>query len=213
MTTSLSASWLPWVCLAMVLLIWLSCVMQPQYLRGLLSNGFSVFSVNAAEQLPSIGSQATQWIFNTIVPAIGIYVSVTESVMYGTELLGWLVLLSILADGLRALVAMLVNYTFRLGKTINLAYMRYFSLRSIFTFVLFTLVLLVLYTDPGILWMVVLGVASVVYMVILGWQWGRLFCTSLIDLAGLLLYMLTVELLPAVLLFEAGRQLYMLQFA
>ena len=213
MTTALSASWLPWVCLAMVMLVWLCCVLQPQYLKGLVSNGFSAFTVNAAEQIPSVGSQIAQWLFNCIVPSIGFFVMLEQEVVQGGTLLAWLIGLEMLADVVRLSVALMVQYTFRLGKLMNLAYLRYFSLRSLFTFVLFTIMLLVNYTTPHMFWLSLLGVASVIYMITLGWQWGRLFCNSFVDVAGLLVYLFTVELLPALLLLEAGRELYFLHIS
>lgn len=216
MTTALSASWLPWVCLAMVLLVWMSCVMQPQYLRGLLSNSFSVFSVNASEQIPSMGSQAAQWLFNIVVPAMGLYIMVEQEVVEGIggiTLLGWMIVLTLLADAFRLIAALMVQYTFRLGRLMDKAYLRYYSLRSLFSFVLFTFMLLVNSTSPHTVWFTMLAIASIVYMVTLGLQLGKLFCTSPLDVAGLLAYMLTVELLPAMLVWETGRQLYFLHIA
>lgn len=212
-TASLSSTWLPWLCLAMVMLLWMSCVMQPQYLRGLLSNGLSLFTVNNTEQIPSMGSQVTQWIFNIIVPAMGLFIMAEQEVVDGLDLLGWMVLLMLIADGVRLFMAVMVQYTFRLGRMMGRAYMRYYSLRSLFSFVLFTFVLLVNFTAPHTVWFVVLEVASVVYIITLILQLGRLFCTSLLDVAGLLIYILTVELLPAALVLEAGRQLYFLHIA
>lgn len=197
----------------MVMLLWMSCVMQPQYLRGLLSNGLSLFTVNNTEQIPSMGSQVTQWIFNIIVPAMGLFIMAEQEVVDGLDLLGWMVLLMLIADGVRLFVAVMVQYTFRLGRMMGRAYMRYYSLRSLFSFVLFTIMLLVNFTAPHTVWFVVLVVASVVYIITLILQLGRLFCTSLLDVAGLLIYILTVELLPAALVLEAGRQLYFLHIA
>ena len=208
MTTALSSSWLPWVCLVMVILVWISCVLQPQYMRGLLSNSFSVFSVNASEQIPSIGSQAAQWLFNIIVPALVLFIVVEQEVILGGSLFGWMIALLVLADAFRLLAAWMVQYTFRLGRVMGKAYLRYYSLRSLFTFVLFIVMLLVNYTSPQTLWLTVFALVSVVYMVILGLQWGKLFCSSPLDVIGLFVYMITVELLPAVLVYEAGRQLY-----
>lgn len=208
-TTALTASWMPWIWLAMVGLIWMSCMMQPRYLHGLLSNSFASFTVNAAEQVPSIGSQITQWLFNSIVPAITIYTLVMQSAVYGTELFGTILLFSLLTDGFRALTAFVVHYTFRLGKLTALAYMRYFSLRSLFTFVQFILVLLLAYTTVQLPWLMLMGLMTVVYMIFLGLQWARLFCESALDIAGLVIYLLTVELLPTALLLEAGKQLYL----
>ena len=151
MTSTLAASWLPWVCLAMIGLIWLSCIMQPQYIRGLLSNGFSS-SPGAAEQTPSIGSQIMQWLFNSILPAIAIYTITAHTAIYGSALFGWLVALSILSDLVRALSGLIVQYTFRFGKRASMAYLRYFSLRSLFTYVLFIIVLLITYSSVGTCW-------------------------------------------------------------
>jgi len=197
----------------MVMLLWMSCVMQPQYLRGLLSNGLSLFTVNNTEQIPSMGSQVTQWIFNIIVPAMGLFIMAEQEVVDGLDLLGWMVLLTLIADGVRLFVAVMVQYTFSLGRMMGRAYMRYYSLRSLFSFVLFTIMLLVNFTAPHTVWFVVLVVASVVYIITLILQLGRLFCTSLLDVAGLLIYILTVELLPTALVLEAGRQLYFLHIA
>lgn len=208
-TTLLSASWLPWVCLAMMVLLWLSCMMQPRYLHGLISNSFATFTVNAAEQAPSVGSQITQWLFNTIVPAICIYTLVTQTAVYGTDLFGTILLLSLLTDVFRAVTAIAVQYTFRFGKLAGLAYMRYFSLRSLFTFVELMLVLLIAYADHTTFWVATMGIMTVVYLVILGLQWGRLFCTSVLDIVSLIIYLLTIELLPTALLYEAGKQLYL----
>jgi len=197
----------------MVVLVWMSCMMQPMYLRGLLSNGFGVFSVNTAEQVPSIGSQIAQWLFNCIVPAMGLFVMVEQEVIEGGVLFAWMIVLALLADAVRLLAALMVQYTFRLRSLMGRAYMRYYSLRSLYTFVLFAILLLVSCTSPHTGWFVVFAVASVVYVVTLGMQWARLFCTSLVDMAGLIVYMLTVEILPSVLIWEAGRQLYYLHIA
>ena len=209
--SGLSTVWMPWVCLAMVILLWLSCIMQPRYLRGLLSNSFGSFTVNAAEQAPSIGSQIAQWLSNCTVPAICIYTLAVQEAMHGTELFGMILLLSLLTDVFRTITALLLHYTFRYGKQTSLAYMRYFSLRSLFTYAEFAFVLLLMYTTPQLPWLIVLGLLTVVYMTILGLQWARLFCSSVLDVVSLLIYLLTVELLPTALLFEASKQLYFLQ--
>jgi len=104
-----------------------------------------------------------------------------------------------------------VQYTFRFGKRIAMVYMRYFSLRSLLSFVLFVVILLAAYTSPDKLWLSLLGITTVLYLVILGIQWSRLLCTSPTDLFGVIIYLLTVELLPNLLLFEAGKQLYLQQ--
>lgn len=212
-TASLSTTWLPWLCLAMVLLVWVSCMLQPQYLHGLISNSFASFAVNIAEQVPSLGSQMTQWLFNSLLPAVGVFVLVVDSTVEGFDLLGWLILISIAIDLLRIIVAAMVQYTFRFGKRIAMVYMRYFSLRSLLSYVLFVVILLAAYTSHDKLWLTMLAIATAVYLVILGVQWSRLLCTSLTDLFGVIIYLLTVELLPTVLLFEAGNQLYLQQFA
>ena len=196
----------------MIGLIWLSCIMQPQYIRGLLSNGFSS-SPGAAEQTPSIGSQIMQWLFNSILPAIAIYTITAHTAIYGSALFGWLVALSILSDLVRALSGLIVQYTFRFGKRASMAYLRYFSLRSLFTYVLFIIVLLITYSSVGTLWINILGIITAIFLVLVGIQWARLFCTSIIDVIGVVIYLITVELLPILLLFEAGEQLYTHYFA
>lgn len=211
MTSSLATAWLPWVCLAVMGLGWLSCVMQPRYLSGLISNSFAGFAINGPEQIPSIGSQVTQWLFNSIVPAIEVYVLVAQSAVYGVQLLGRLLLLALLIDGLRALTAIIVQYTFSLGKVASLAYMRYFALRSLFTFVLFIVVLMIAHSNPSTAWFVVLGLLVAIYLITLIVQWARLFCTSILDVVSMIIFLLTVELLPTFLLYEAGNQLYFTQ--
>lgn len=211
MSSALATAWLPWVCLAVMGLGWLSCIMQPRYLNGLFSNSFAGFAINGPEQVPSLGSQVTQWLFNSSVPAIGVYVLVTQSAVYGAQLLGRLLLLALLIDGLRALTAIIVQYTFSLGKMVSLAYMRYFALRSLFTFVLFILVLVIAHSTPSTTWFVILGSLVAVYLILLIVQWARLFCTSVLDVVSMIIYLLTVELLPTFLLFEAGNQLYFIE--
>ncbi len=210
-TTALATTWMPWLCLVMVLLVWLCCIMQPQYLRGLVSNCFASFAIGTAEQVPSIGSQVSQWMFNTVVPAVCVYVLVVQSAMYGTTLLAWLVALSMGIDLLRALTAWMVHYTFRLGKMTGLAYMRYFALRSMMTYLLFAIVLMIAFSSVEIGWLNLFGIMTGVYIIILGIQWTKLFCSSFLQLPGIIVYLITVELLPTVLLYEAGRQLYLQQ--
>ena len=212
-SSALSATWLPWLCLAMVLLVWTSCMLQPQYLHGLISNSFASFAVNIAEQVPSLGSQVAQWIFNSILPAIGVFVLVVDSTIVGLDFLGWLILISLAIDLLRIVVAAMVQYTFRFGKRTPMVYIRYFSLRSLLSYVLFVVILLAAYTSPDKLWLSMLGIATAAYLVTLGVQWSRLLCTSVSDLFGVIIYLLTVELLPTMLLFESGKQLYLQQFA
>lgn len=210
-TSELAVTWLPWLCLAMIMMVGLSCALQPQYLRGLMSNSFASFSSNAAEQIPSIGSQAAQWVFNSLVPAIVAFTLVADTAIYGAELISQLIVLSVLIDLARALTGIIVSYTFRLGKLASMAYMRYFSLRTVFSFVLFVIMLLLAATEASMGWLVLIGVNAAVYMLLLGIQWARLFCNSLLSVVSLITYILTVELLPTLLLFEAGRQLYLLQ--
>ena len=211
MTTTLTTSWLPWVCLAMVALLWVSCMLQPRYLHDLLNNGFSAFTTNAAEQVPSIGAQITQWLFNIIVPAICIYTLVTQSAVYGSRLFGIIILLSLLSDVFRAMTALLLQYTFHFGKLASLGYMRYFSLRALFTFIEFAITLLLTSTMVQLPWLIILGVMTIIYLIMLGLQLARLFCDSVLDILGLLAYLITAELLPTVLLYEAGKQLYLAQ--
>lgn len=212
-TSALTATWLPWLCLMMVVLIWLCCMMQPQYMRGLLSSGFASAAAGAGEQAPSIGSQVAQWLFNCTLPALGVFVFVVDSAFYGLQLIGWLIGLSMLIDLARAIILMLVQYTFRFGKRTGAAYVRYFSLRSVISYILFVIVLLAAFTQPLSLWFIMLGIVSFVYLIALGIQWVRLFCSSAQDIVCVLAYLITVELLPTLILFEAGRQLYLQQLA
>ena len=205
----MAANWLPWVCLAMVGLIWLSCMMQPQYLRGLLSNSFSTFGINSAELKPSLGSQISQWVFNMTVPAIAVYCLVVQDVEYGTDLLTRIFLLAVAIDIARTLVAWLVQYTFGFGKMFGLMYLNYFSLRSLFTFVLLCEVLLITSSEQPTAWIVLMAVTLVLFLVVLGIQWGRMICSSVLDILSIILYILTVELLPMFLLYGAAEQMYL----
>ena len=208
-SSALAANWLPWVCLAMVGLIWLSCMMQPQYLRGLLSNSFSTFGINSAELKPSLGSQISQWVFNMTVPAIAVYCLVVQDVEYGTDLLTRIFLLAVAIDIARTLVAWLVQYTFGFGKMFGLMYLNYFSLRSLFTFVLLCEVLLITSSEQPTAWIVLMAVTLVLFLVVLGIQWGRMICSSVLDILSIILYILTVELLPMFLLYGAAEQMYL----
>lgn len=212
-TTSLAAFWLPWVCLAMVILVWLCCILQPQYMRGLMSNGLASFSVGAQEQNLSLGSQLAQWLFNTTIPALAVFVLVMQAAALDTNLFTLLLVVSLAIDGVRALLALMVQYTFRLGKLSAAAYMSYFSLRSLLSYVLFVLMLLIAYTSATALWITLSAIFALVYLIVLGIQWIKLFASSLLDAIGVVIYLITVELLPNVLLLEAGRQIYMQQFA
>ena len=210
-TTSLAANWLPWLCVAMLCLVWLSCVMQPQYLRGLINNSFAPFDVNAADQIPSIGSQIAQWMFNITIPAIGAYTLVAQDATYGVGLFSRILLAAFVIEVLRTLTALLVQYTFRLGKMQQLAYMRYFSLRSLFTFALMAEILCITYTTAPA-WAIILMLLTIVaYMVVLGVQWGKLLCQSVMDILSIAIYLLTVELLPLILLYGIAAQQYMQQ--
>lgn len=208
-SSALAANWLPWVCLIMVGLIWLSCMMQPQYLRGLLSNSFSTFGINSAEQKPSLGSQISQWVFNMTVPAIAVYCLVVQDVEYGTDLLTRIFLLAVAIDIARTLVAWLVQYTFRFGKMFGLMYLNYFSLRSLFTLVLLCEVLLVICSDQPAAWSVLMIITLVLFLVVLGVQWGRMICSSPLDILSIILYILTVEFLLMILLYAAAEQMYL----
>lgn len=212
-TTSLAAFWLPWVCLAMVILVWLCCILQPQYMRGLMSNSLASFSLGAQEQNLSIGSQLAQWLFNTTIPALAVFVLVTQAAALDTNLFIWLLVVSLAIDAMRALLALMVQYTFRLGKLTAAAYLRYFSLRSLLSYVLFGLMLLIAYTSATALWSTLSAIVALAYLIILGVQWIKLFAGSLLDAMGVVIYLITVELLPNLLLLEAGRQIYLQQFA
>lgn len=205
----LAANWLPWICLAMIGLLWLCCMMQPQYLRGLVSNSFATFDNNAAEQIPSIGSQVSQWLFNIVVPVIGVYSLVVQEAEYGIHLFNRILLLALLIDVVRTLIALLVMYTFRLGKVLGLLYMRYFSLRAIYSCVLVCEILLVSYSEEPTIWITIMAITMVIYLIILGVQWARLLCSSLLEVVSVLVYLLTIELLPLLLLYAAAEQMYM----
>ena len=209
-TAALSATWLPWFCLALVVLVWLSCMMQPQYLRAVVSNSFAEFAGNTAEQIPSIGSQVAQWLFCSTVPALAVFILVVDSPLYGLEFIEQLVALAILIDLARVVAALMVQYTFRLGRRASLAYACYFSLRSLMSYALFVILMLMAYTTPNAWGIIALAVLIVVYMLILLVQWLRLFNNSLQEMAGVIVYLLTLELLPMWLLYEAGRQVYIL---
>ncbi len=212
-TPALATMWLPWVLLAMIVLVWVCCMLQPQYLRAVVSNSFASIGGNSADLVPSIGSQLFQWIFNSAVPAVAVYVFVTQSMTGSSELLGQLLVLSLLIDLARAFTALIVQYTFRFGKRSGVAYLKYFSLRSLLTYLLLVLVMLAAYTSATDLWLALLGVAAVGYLIFLGVQLTRLFCSSVLDVMSVIIYLVTIELLPSALLFEAGRQLCMQQLA
>jgi len=208
---ALAANWLPWLCMAMLGLVWISCVLQPRYLHGLVNNSFSAFDVNAAERIPSIGSQICQWAFNVAIPAIGIYIIVAQDADYTAMLFARIMVAAIIIDCLRMLVAFLVQYTFRLDKIFGLLYMRYYSIRSIYTFIMMALILCVMHSATPFMWLIVMAVNMLVFMVLTGLQWGRLIGFSLTSCVGLLIYLITIELLPMFVLYGAAEQMYMQQ--
>ncbi len=197
----------------MALLVWLSCILQPQYLRSVVSNSFATFAGTTAEQVPSIGSQLAQWLFNITMPALSVYVLLAQNTMIGVEQLTSLILLSALIDVARTVISLMIHYTFRLGKRTSLAYVRYFSLRSIFSYVLFIIALLTAYTSLDGLWITLLLIAAGIYLLILAWQLSKLFCASINEIVSVVTFIITVELLPAIMLYEAGRQMVLQQFA
>lgn len=212
-TPALAAIWLPWGCLMMALLVWLSCIMQPRYLRSVVSNSFATFAGSTAEQVPSIGSQTVQWLFNIMMPALCVYVLLTQTTMIGIELFTSLIVLAALIDVARTVISLMIHYTFRLGKRTSLAYVRYFSLRSIFSYVLFIIALLMAYTPHEGLWMTLLLIAAGIYLLILAWQLSKLFCASIPEIVSVVTFIITVEILPAMMLYEVGRQMVLQQFA
>jgi hypothetical protein len=101
-----------------------------------------------------------------------------------------------------------MQYTFRLGRRASLAYVRYFSLRSLMTYLALIIVMFMAYTAPNAWWITLLAVLIGAYILILIAQWIRLFNASVQELLGVLIFLLTAELLPILLLYEAGRQVY-----
>ena len=200
-TASVSV-WLPWLLLGALLLLGFCCMMQPRYLQGLYSNSLQSFSENSAEQIPSIGAQAGQWLLNIVLTASCAFIvmSVHER---GLEARTWGVLLGIVAgiDIFRLIAAMLVTYTFRLTRMVGFAYIRYFSLRSLYTIILLIPILLLYNTQMAetMMWMII--VLTGIFYLLLAIQWSKLFCSSPLDILFVIIYIATVEILPTALLY------------
>ena len=205
---ALAANWMPWLSMAMLVQLWLSCMLQPQYARGMYQNSLGAFANNMTEQLPSIGSQITQWMFNTTVPAFCIYALVAQDVPGGFGLFGRILLMMVGIDLLRIVVAWLVYYAFRLGKRFIPMYLRYYALRSLTMFLLFAEALVLGASAHPMAWVMAMALTYLVFMLLLGVQLARVICTSWVDVLSIMIYILTVELLPMLVLYYAAMQLY-----
>lgn len=199
-STSMTAVWLPWLLLAAVVTICLGCLTQPRYLHGLLSNSIQTFSLNTAEQTPSIGAQAGQWLLNITIAALCAY---SYRQMYTAGYNHLLTLLATAAgiDLYRLAATLLVNYTFDLKRMFSMAYIRYFSLRSICSMLMLIPIMMLSngYLVPAMKVMII--VMMVAYYLILTAQLGKLYCSSLLDVFFLITYILTVEIIPTLLLY------------
>ena len=199
-TSSVAAVWLPWLLMGAVVMLCLGCLMQPRYIHGLVSNSLQPFSLNAAEQTPSIGAQTGQWVLNIMIAAVCAY---TYREMYTGGSSRFLVLLATAVgiDLFRVVAAMLVTYTFNMAKLFSMAYIRYFSLRSLCSIVLLIPVLLLynLHVVPALETAVVVLMA--VYYVLIGIQLGKLYCRKWLDVFFLITYIVTVEIIPTLLLY------------
>lgn len=199
-SSSMATIWLPWLLLGALVSVGISSLMQPRYLHGLISNSTQSFTLNIAEQIPSIGAQTGQWVLNIVVAATCAYICI-DAGGYGTPKFGMLIGRAAAIDVFRLVAAIIVSYTFDQTRLFGAAYIRYFSLRSLYTIVLLvpTLMLFNLHAVTAMLTVIV--VLTAVYYIALTVQWSRMFCTSLLDVLFLLMYIVTVEILPTTILF------------
>lgn len=193
-STGVAAVWLPWLMTGAMIQLCLVCLMQPRYLHALLSNSVRPFTTNAGEQLPSIGAQIGQWLLNVVLMAVSAYVYAISKDEYPS--MAVLLLAATGIDVLRLAAAMAVTYTFELKRALHDAYMRYFSLRSIYTLALMIPVLLMYNGIRGIGMQVAIILLTAAYYVLLGVQWAKLYCTTPIDILFIIIYLATAEVLP-----------------
>ena len=199
-SSSMATVWLPWLLLGALVSVGIGCLMQPRYLHGLISNSIQSFTLNMAEQIPSIGAQTGQWVLNIVMAATCAYTYI-DAGGYGTPTFSVLLGMAAGIDIFRLFAAAIVSYTFGHTKMFGAAYIRYFSLRSLYAIAMLVPILLLFNLHSVSAMLTVIIALTAVYYIALAVQWGRMFCTSLLDVLFLIVYIMTVEILPTAILY------------
>lgn len=164
-------------------------MMQPRY--------GALMTANLTEEpvYPSVGAQICQWGFNILVPTVMLWQFFNEA--HGSTIdiatfAKFLVLIA-LVECYRLVLAFLLNYAFRLDRYFGSLYLRYLSVRMVFTIGLLILALLPISSSVG--WQLLFAWLTICigYTTI---SWRKLMNAQTYSIIYILLFLITAEILP-----------------
>lgn len=193
---------LPWLIIGVLIVQWLVCMTQPGYFRNLISSAFHIDSEHSSEQLPSIGTQIGQWLFNESVFALAITcIGLSEGTW---QALGVSILSITVIDLARVIITALAAYIFIWGKRYSQLYLRYYSLRSLFAIILLVMAVASLQRPENDLWLICSIILMVTYLILLTVQCCRQVVSDLRQVLYIIIYIIVVELLPYLCLYRSS---------
>lgn len=192
----MSEPWTAWILLLLLALAGLANVLQP----GVVVSGFSTIVTKPERQYTDIQrtvlGQICLHLFQIGTLAMAYYLFCYRSGDFTILRYGVILLLVALVYGLKVLVMLLVGYTFQLQKRCASIMVHYGNLLCVFCCALYPLLLL-MYSGGTTMWLQVLDVGIVTaYVLLVVFKYCRAYLQSPMALVYILLFVLTVDVLP-----------------
>lgn len=194
-STPISEAWPTWLMLGLLLCLVLGEVLQPETLKLAFRTTFSKAERMYGDRAKSIYGLTFLNIFRVGTVAMALYVYSYHTSPFAITTFGLLMLLVIAFVGIKSVLSMLVSYTFNLRKMTALYGPQYNNLWTVLCVLLYPIILLYINVPHvALLWLpVVLLILFVVLLVIKSWQY---YYAGPLSLVYLLIYIMTLELLP-----------------
>ena len=199
-----SSPWVAWVMLGLLVCAILAGVFQPAVIRQGFVSLFSKVERSYNDSPMNYIGQALLFVFRAGIVGMAIYLFTYNSQLAmhanSSEFLfsRYMTIMGAVAamEVVKYLVSLLLNYTFQLSRQFATLFAHYTYVSTSICCVLYPLLLLIIYFGSQALTTIGLCVMMSVCWLVLFIKWIRVFFTSIPSVIYVLLYILTIEVLP-----------------
>lgn len=194
-STPLSEAWPTWMMFGLLLCLILSEVLQPDTFRSVFRTTFTRMERIYGDRARNLYGVVLLNIFRVGTLAMALYVFSYRNAPFSLHTYGYIILLIIGILAVKVIVSMLISYTFELRQTTLFFLPQYDNLWTILCLLLYPVTLLrITITGTALFW-ITLGILALFLALIL-FKITQYFYTGLQSLVYLLIYVVTLELLP-----------------
>lgn len=199
-----SSPWVAWVMLGLPICAILAGVFQPAVIRQGFVSLFSKVERSYNDSPMNYIGQALLFVFRAGIVGMAIYLFTYNS-DFATQANGgeflfsrYMTIMGAVAamEVVKYLVSLLLNYTFQLSRQFATLFAHYTYVSTSICCVLYPLLLLIIYFGSQALTTIGLCVMMSICWLVLFIKWIRVFFTNIPSVIYVLLYILTIEVLP-----------------